>query len=306
MLDVNRLRVIDAVARHGSVTTAAKELHYSQPSVTHHLARLEAETGAQLVQRVGRGIRLTAAGQLLADRAAEIVGRIDAAGAELSAHVGLNAGRVRLAAFASANGSLVPAALATLANRYPSLEINLTDTHPLDALELLRTGKVEVAIIFRYDDTEPEPPGVRLHHLLDDSVYLLSTRRERGVATLRDATWIAGCERCRSHLLSLCADAGFDPRIGYSSDDMVVMQAWVAAGLGVATQTGLSLRAHHIEGIVATELPGFERHIYAATYGEPPDPPATAAVLAALAEAATATVTASGQNLPRSAVARSS
>jgi DNA-binding transcriptional LysR family regulator len=143
---------------------------------------------------------------------------------------------------------------------------------------------------------------VRLHHLLDDSVYLLSTRRERGLATLRDATWIAGCERCRSHLLTLCADAGFDPRIGYSSDDMVVMQAWVAAGLGVATQTGLALLAHHIDGVVATELPGSKRHIYAATYGEPPDPPATAALLAALAEAATSASTSAGQNLPRSAV----
>src|SRR5215212_4096476 len=153
MLDVNRLRVIDAVARHGSVTAAAKDRHYSQPSVTHHLARLEAETGAQLLQRVGRGIRLTPAGQLLADRAAEIIGRIDAAGAELSAHVGLSAGRVRLAA--SANGALVPAALATLAGRHPGLEVHLTDTHPPEALELLRTGKVEVAIIFRYDNTEP-------------------------------------------------------------------------------------------------------------------------------------------------------
>jgi DNA-binding transcriptional LysR family regulator len=287
MLDVNRLRVIDAVARHGSVTAAARDLHYSQPSVTHHLARLEAETGAQLLQRVGRGIRLTPAGQLLADRAAEIIGRIDAAGAELSAHVGLTAGRVRLAAFASASGSLVPAAVATLADRHPGLEISLIDTHPLDALELLRAGKIEVAIIFRYDETEPEPAGVRLHHLLDDPVYVLSSRPETGgMAALRDATWIAGCERCRSHLLSLCADAGFDPRIGYVSDDMVVMQAWVAAGLGVTTQTGLAMRAHRIDGIVATELPGSKRHIYAATYGEPPDPPATAALLAALAEAA--------------------
>ena len=117
MLDVTRLRVIDAVARHGSVTAAAQELHYSQPSVTHHLARLEAETGAQLLQRVGRGIRLTAAGQLLADRAAEIIGRIDAADAELSAHVGLTAGRVRLAGFSSAIGSLVPRAVAALAEQ---------------------------------------------------------------------------------------------------------------------------------------------------------------------------------------------
>src|SRR5918992_6056606 len=296
MLDVNRLRVIDAVARHGSVTAAAKELHYTQPTVSHHLARLEAETGAQLLQRVGRGVRLTPAGELLAERAAEIIGRIDAAGAELSAHVGLNAGRVRLAGFASANGSLVPAALAMLADRHPSLEISLTDTHPLDALELLRTGKIEVAIIFRYDETEPELPGVRLHHLLDDPVYVLSTRRERGLATLRDATWIAGCERCSSHLLSLCADAGFEPRISSSSDDMVVMQALVAAGLGVATQTGLALRAHNTDGVVATELPRSKRHIYAATYGEPPDPPATAALLAALAEAATSATSAAARS----------
>jgi DNA-binding transcriptional LysR family regulator len=286
MLDVNRLRVIDAVARHGSVTAAAKELHYSQPSVTHHLARLETETGAQLLQRVGRGIRLTPAGQLLADRAAEIIGRIDAAGAELSAHVGLTAGRVRMAAFASAIGSLVPAAAAALAGRHPGLEVRLTDTHPPEAIELLRTGKVDVAIIFRYDETEPEPPGVRLHHLLDDPVYLLSLRRRRTLAGLRDATWIAGCERCRSHLLSLCADEGFEPRIGYTSDDMVVMQALVAAGLGVATLPGLALSAHRAKGVVATELPGSRRHVYAATYGEPPDPPAVTALLAALTEAA--------------------
>src|ERR1700716_3052084 len=299
MLDVNRLRVIDAVARHGSVTAAAKVLHYSQPSVTHHLARLEAETGAQLLQRVGRGIRLTPAGQLLAARAAEIIGRIDAAGAELSAHVGLTAGRVRMAAFAAATGSLVPAAVAALAGRHPNLQISLTETHPPEAIELLRTGKIEVAIIFRYDETEPEPGAVRLHHLLDDSVYVLSPRQERSLADLRDATWIAGCERCRSHLLSVCADAGFDPRIGYSSDDMVVMQALVAAGLGVATQTGLALLA-------PPNRPAAKRPISAATYGDPPAPPATAALLAALAEAAMSAVTSSGQNLPRLAAARSS
>ncbi|HWM02669.1 MAG TPA: LysR family transcriptional regulator [Actinophytocola sp.] len=288
MLDVIRLRVIDAVARHGSVTAAARELHYSQPSVTHHLGRLEAETGVQLLQRVGRGIRLTAAGQLLADRAAEIIGRIDAADAELAAHVGLSAGRVRLAGFSSAVGSLVPTAVGALASRHPGLQISLIDTHPPEALELLRTGRIDVAIIFRYDETEPEPSGVRLHHLLDDPLYLLSARPGRTLAALRDATWIAGCARCRSHLLALCAQEGFEPRIGYTSDDMVVMQALVAAGLGVTTIPGLALRVHRAEGIVASELPGSHRHVYAATYGEPPDPPAIAALLAALAEAASA------------------
>ena len=286
MLDVTRLRVIDALARLGSVTAAAKQLHYTQPTVSHHLARLEAETGAQLLQRAGRGIRLTPAGQLLADRAAEIIGRIDAADAELSAHVGLTAGRVRLASFSSVIGSLIPRAVAALTAKHPGLRIGLTDTHPPEALELLRTGRIDVAVIFRYDDTEPEPEDVRLHHLLDDPLYLLSTGRRGTLATLRDATWIAGCDRCRRHLVSMCAENGFEPKIGYTSDDMVVMQALVAAGLGVTTSPGLALRAHRIKGIVANELPGSHQHIYAATYGEPPDPPATTALLAALSEAA--------------------
>jgi DNA-binding transcriptional LysR family regulator len=286
MLDLVRLRVIDAVARHGSVTRAAHELHYSQPSISHHLARLEAETGAQLLQRVGRGIRLTEAGELLAARAAEIIGRVDAAHAELSAHVGLKAGRVRLAGFSSALGSLVPQAIAALARRHPDLEVTLADAHPAEALDLLRAGRIDVAVIFRYDETEPEPPGVRLHRLLDDPVHLLSKRRGVTLAGLRDATWIAGCPRCRSHLIALCAEEGFAPDIAYTSDDMVVMQSLVAAGMGVTTIPGLALRAHRVKGIVATELPGADRHVFAATYGDPPDPPATAALLAALAEVA--------------------
>ena len=89
------LRVLAAIAAQGSVTKAAKQLNYSQPAVSHHLARLEAETGARLVQRVGRGIRLTPEGEHLARRATEIVGRVDTAAAELSAMVGLRTGRVR-------------------------------------------------------------------------------------------------------------------------------------------------------------------------------------------------------------------
>ena len=146
---------------------------------------------------------------------------------------------MRLAGFSSVIGSVVPRAIASLAGRYPGLQIDLSDMHPPGALQLLRTGKIEVAIIFRYDETEPEPDGVRLHHLLDDPLYLLSARRGAEMSALRDATWIAGCDRCRSHLMSLCAEAGYEAHIGYTSDDMVVMQALVAAGLGVTTMPGL-------------------------------------------------------------------
>jgi DNA-binding transcriptional LysR family regulator len=286
MVTLVQLRVIDAVRRHGSVTAAGKELLYTQPAISHHLSRLESQLGARLVQRVGRGIRLTPAGRLLADRAAEIIGRVDSATTELSALVGLNAGRVRLAGFSSAMSSLVPEAAVALAERHPGLRLGLTDTHPEDALQQLRAGHVEVAVIFRYDDTAPEDGTIRLTHLLDDPLYLLTTGGGTTLADHARTPWIGGCERCRGHLVEMCESAGFSPQLAYTTDDMVVMQSLVAAGMGVTTIPGLALRAHRHPAVTATRLPVPPRRIYAATYGEPPEPPATAALLAVLTAAA--------------------
>jgi molybdate transport repressor ModE-like protein len=286
MLDVARLRVLAAVARTGSVTAAARELHYSQPSVSHHLAKLEAETGAKLIQKAGRGIRLTEAGRLLAERATEIIGRLDSASAELSAHVGLRAGRVRLAAFPSALGTFVPSAAALLAEEHPGLRLRLTETEPPDALRMLRAGYVDVAVIFRYDDTAPEDDGIRLTHLLDDPSYLVTAGRTGDLFSHRGSRWIGGCDRCRSHLLDLCARVGFEPEIAFTTDDVVAVQALVVAGMGVTALPGLALKAHRHPKVNATEIPDSIRHVYAATYGEPPDPPATAALLATLVASA--------------------
>lgn len=286
MVTLAQLCVIDAVRRHGSVTAAAKELSYSQPAISHHLSRLETQVGARLIQRAGRGIRLTPAGSLLGERAAEIIGRVDAATTELAALVGLNSGRVRLAGFNSVMSSVVLQAATVLAREHPGLELGLTDAHPEDALEQLRAGHVDVAVIFRYDDTGPEDDSIRLTHLLDDPLYLLTTDGGTALTDHAGTPWIAGCERCRTHLVEMCHSAGFSPRLAYTTDDMVVMQSLVAAGMGVTTIPGLALRAHRHPGITATPLPVPPRQIYAATYGEPPDPPATAALLAALTHTA--------------------
>ena len=282
MLTLTHLRILDAVARHGSVTGAARELHYSQPSVSHQLGRLEAATGARLLQRVGRGIRLTPEGELLAARASQIVGRVDAASDELAAHLGLKAGRVRLAGFQTVLSTLVPQAASELARRYPGVELNLVDLHPPEALAMLRAGQVDVALIFRHPDTPHEGEGFRLTHLLDDPLYLLSLEPDQRLADHRASQWVGGCERCRATLIAACERAGFSPRIAYSTDDMVVVQSLVAAGMGVGTLPGLALQAHRIPRVQATVLPGETRQVYAVTYGEPPDPPATAAVVTIL------------------------
>ncbi|WP_370963544.1 LysR family transcriptional regulator [Amycolatopsis sp. cg9] len=287
MLSLVQLKVLAAVARHGSVTGAARELHYSQPSVSHHLSRLEAATGAKIVQRVGRGIRLTQEGRLLADRAAEIVGRVDAAATELAAQIGLRAGRVRLAANASVLSTLVPKAAAALARDHPGLELSLADQHPAEALDLLRRGDLDVALVFQYAGSRLEGEGFRFRHLADDPIHIISRHPGDTLAAHRDSAWIGGCDHCRAELDAVCGRAGFTPRIAAHSDDMVVVQSLVAAGTGVATLPGLALAAHRHPDIHATELPGAHRRIHAATYGDPPDPPAVAAVLAALVRAAT-------------------
>ena len=183
---MTRLRVLVAVAQHGSVTAAARSLNYAQPSVSHHLARLEAETGARLTQRSGRGIRLTDAGRLLAGRAEEILGRLDAAERELAAHVEQRQERIRLAVFASALATIVPAALSRLAAGHPGIDLLLSEAEPPEAMRMLRAGQVDVALVSRHtqNGTPVGPPaaaeGARTRLILDEQVHLVTRPRHRG------------------------------------------------------------------------------------------------------------------------------
>ncbi len=318
MLDVTRLRVLVAVARHGSVTAAAHALNYAQPSVSHHLARLEAETGTKLIAKAGRGIRLTDAGRLLAERASEIIGRLDAAENELAAHSGLRAGRLRLAAFPSALGTLVPAAAALLKVEHPTVDLRLTEAEPPEALRMLRAGYVDVALIFRHESEETGPTlpvadcapsadreGLREQNLLDEPVSLIMPTGDASLGLpdvaptvtelwpddltrFTDHRWIAGCDRCREHLLQQCAAAGYTPKISFTTDDFVAVQALVGAGLGVALLPGLALHAARNPAVRALRLRGTQRCVVAVRYGEPPDPPGTALLMEALRSAAAA------------------
>ncbi|GAA3675789.1 LysR family transcriptional regulator [Nocardioides ginsengisoli] len=289
VIDLRRLEALVAVHRTGTVSGAAAALHYGQPTISHHLRRLEAETGAVLLQRVGRGVRLTPEGERLARRGEEILGLLARAEAELAAATSLQSGRVRLAAFPSGAATLVPDAISLLATCHPGIELDLVEAEPPEAHELLRAGEIDLALTFAYPG-RPEPEQITVVPVVDDPLYLVTPqgREPEGPVDLADyaATgWIAGCERCRRELLSLCADAGFTPAIAFASDDYVAVQSLVASGLGVTVLPGLALRAHQHRDVVRRPLAA-HRRVQLATYGAPPRPAAVDAVAAALTEVA--------------------
>jgi DNA-binding transcriptional LysR family regulator len=287
-LDLTRLRVLAAVARTGSVTAAARELHYAQPSVSHHLARLEAEAGVALLTRAGRGVRLTEAGRLLATRAEEILGRVAGARRELDALAGLRAGRARLASFPSALATLVPDAVARLRADHPGLSVGLLEAEPPEAIAALRAGDVDVALVFEHSDVRHtrstgDLSAFEVTDVCDEPVTLVRAADAPGTAgdvaleRLADADWIAGCERCRADLVARCAAVGFAPRIAFETDDYVAVQALVASGAGVSVLPRLALRAHRHPGVRTDPLPGASRRVIALTVGAP-TPPAAALV----------------------------
>ena len=188
--------------------------------------------------------------------------------------------------------TIVPKAAAALAQAHPGHRAEPHRRPPgRGAADAARAGRSTSRSIFRYADTPVEDDGFRLVHLVDDPIYLSASEPGDTLADHRDSAWIGGCERCRAELDRACvSEAGFTPRIAYSSDDMVVMQTLVAAGMGVATLPGLALQAHRTPGIHTTELVDDPRQIYVVTYGDPPDPPATAALITTIQGVVQATV----------------
>ena len=119
MLDVRRMRVLRAVAQHGSFSAAAEALSFTQSAVSQQIAALEREAGTTLVERGVRGIRLTDAGRALVRHTDAILASLAEAEAELEAIAGLRGGRLRMAAFESAGATLMPLAIATFKERHP-------------------------------------------------------------------------------------------------------------------------------------------------------------------------------------------
>lgn len=262
-LDSHSLRVVRAIADHGSITRAAESLGYSQPAISQHLRRLEKRIGMPLVARAGRGVRLTEAGRVLARHARAVTTALDAAAGELADLRGLRTGRVRLAGFPSASSSLVPRLLNTMEAEHPGVRITYLEAEPPEAVAAVRNQTADLAITFSYPGDRVDPHresarGLAVVPLFKDEMLValrsdhpLAAGRSVDLAELASASWIGGCPRCRGHLLELTDACGYAPRIAYETDNFIAVLRMVAEGVGVALLPALAVgSAGAVEGVV--------------------------------------------------------
>jgi DNA-binding transcriptional LysR family regulator len=290
--DVRRLRVLRAVAEHGSFAAAAAELRYTPSAVSQQIAALEREVGAVLVARGARGARLTQAGAVLDRHAAIVLGQLAAARAELDDLAALRGGTVRLAAFESSWTALVPAAVARFRAGFPDVELALAEEDPVAAVAGVRAGACDVAVVF-------EPNGAEGLEGLDRTVVahdplwavlpaghaLAGDAAALDLSVLAGEPWVAPTAFCAGVVRGACAAAGFEPDVVFSSADYGAVQGFVAAGAGVALVPFLALSGN--PRVVARPVHGAPSRVLAAvTAPEGPRPASATAMVAALAEAA--------------------
>ncbi|HEY4023518.1 MAG TPA: LysR substrate-binding domain-containing protein [Pseudonocardiaceae bacterium] len=276
MLDVRKLRVLSSVVNSGSISAAAANLGYTPSAVSQQVAALEREAGTALLEKAGRGVRPTAAGNLLAEHATDIMARLAEAETALADLRAGRTGRLRVHYFATAGAALVPPAVAEFRARRPGVKLELRLQEPAYSADSALAGEADVQLIVLPHSMSPQAiAGTELVHLLDDPYRLVLPRGHRladkpdiELAELADDPWIDNewpPGTCRKIMLDAFAAAGFTPKFVVESDDYPTAQGFVAAGLGVTMVPALGLGSVH-SGVTVRRIrrPEPVRCIYAA------------------------------------------
>ncbi len=302
MLDLRRLRLLRELSQRGTIAAVADALQFTPSAVSQQLAMLEREAGVPLLERAGRGVRLTDPALVLVDHAEALLDRAARAEADLAAAAGTIAGRGRIAGFQSVMLRLAIPAMEALARDAPRLRCEVIEAEPEHALPVLALGDVDLVLGDEWQHQPRRlPAGVERHDLLRDLVQLVLpaghpvARRHRDavpLAELAGEAWTTGHagigweemtqRTCREH-------GGFDPDIRHRANDATVSLALVARGLAVTLLPGLPLPDRY-PGIALRAIAEgpFSRAIFAATRAADAARPSTRALLAAVRDAAAA------------------
>ena len=249
-LDVQRLRLLVAVAHHGSMSAAADALGYTASAVSQQVRKLEAEVGQPVLDRHSRGVTLTDAGRAVVEHAELIDRQLHSLRARLDDIAGLRAGTLRLGTFPTAGASLLPLAVTRFRQDHPTVQLSVRSSRLVGLLHMLESRDVELALLWEYAWSRVDTAGLKVQHLLDDPTALivsathpLAHRRSVRMDELANDAWII---RAEGHpvgelLLRSAQHAGFRPSIAFEANDYQEAQAMVAVGLGVAILPRLAL-----------------------------------------------------------------
>lgn len=291
-LDVARMRLLREVGLRGSIAGAARAVGLTPSAVSQQLAALEREAGTSLVDRSPRGVVLTGAGRLLADRAGELLDVLSAARADLDQLTGSVGGEVAVAAVASAAASFVSDAVCALRAAHPGIAVSVIAAEPSWSLDLLLAGDVDVAVVDEYDGVPLALPEACLvtDLAVDPLVVVLpnGARGTRRLAELSSWDWVMPPEdaACGRAVRSACRSAGFEPRVRWETDDMLLLARAVADGHGVAVLPRRSV-ATQVAGVRVVELrdPALTRRLVAVARTSVAARPAVREVVAAVERA---------------------
>ncbi|MFJ2028398.1 LysR family transcriptional regulator [Streptosporangium sp. NPDC087985] len=273
MLDLNRLKALHAVSVYGSVGAAADALMVTPSAVSQQLAKLERETGATLLERSGRGVRLTDAAGLLADHAERILALVETAEADFEALRGEVVGRLSIGAFPTAARGLLPAALVHLREHHPDLRLQLLERDPERQIREVARGELDLAVIQDWTNRPIAiPEGLSRAMLFDDiadailpGTHPLAARPEINLAELSGEQWISSSPGtiCHDWLVYTLRAAGLEPDITCMVDEYPTQLALVAAGQGCAIIPRLGRDSVPAGVRVIPILPRPTRKIYA-------------------------------------------
>jgi DNA-binding transcriptional LysR family regulator len=258
MLELRRLRLLRELHERGTIAAVADALQYTPSAVSQQLAMLERETGVRLIERAGRGVRLTDPALVLVGHATELLDRAARAEADLAHAAGTVAGRARVAAIQSTSLRLAMPAIEALGRDAPALRTELIEAEPEDSLPALALGDVDLVLCDEWPHQPLRlPAGLQRHELLRDPVHIVlpaghpvAKRREEAVALaeLAGAAWSTGHPGLAWEEMTrrTCRErGGFEPEIRYHTNDATVTVALVARGLAVALLPDLALPEPH-------------------------------------------------------------
>jgi DNA-binding transcriptional LysR family regulator len=286
VLDVRRLRLLYELSRRGTIAAVGEALHASPSGVSQQLAQLEAEAGVRLLERVGRGVRLTEAARVLVAHAEAVLARLERAEADLAAFEDEPQGTVRIASFQTATLALVPAAL-DLLREHPRLRVELAQAEPEQALPALLAHDFDLVLGEEFPGA-PAPVSAEMDRadLCRDAIRL-ATPRPVELAAAAGFGWVMEPKdsAARDWATARCRSAGFEPEVRFESEDVIAHIALVEHGHAAAFLPDL-VWCGRAPTVPVRSVPEGQRTIFTAVRSGSEGNPALRAVRAALRSAA--------------------